>query len=140
MKTFFLLLFFSKTVLLTPVPISIGSDWIEVNPDETFSAITGGAAIYIDVSSYVSAELDLSQQVEVVENQFPNGSITGIIFDEDEKEYSVANKGSSHGADSVRLLMNFGAPMPTDVEFTKIVLRSDKQLEQVSVYWKNGKH
>ena len=33
MKTLFLLIFFGKTILLNPTPITIGEEWIEIKPN-----------------------------------------------------------------------------------------------------------
>ena len=139
MKEFFLILFFSKTVLLTPTPISIENEWIEINPSESFSAITGGAAIYLDVSNYIPNNLGLNEQFDAVKGKFPDGSIRGVIIAENGKEFNIQNKGSSHAKHDVRLIMDYGAPMPTDIEYTKLMLESDIPMEGISVYWKNFK-
>ncbi len=139
MKEFFLILFFSEVVLLNPAPISIGKEWIEINPSESFSAITGGAAIYLDVSNYISDEFDLNEQFDAVKEIFPDGTIRGIIIAENGTEFNIKNKGSSHSKDDVRLIMDYGAPIPTDMEFTKLKLISYKPLEGINVYWKNFK-
>lgn len=45
MKYFFLLLFYAKTVLLIPEPITISENWTRFTPHETFSSIASGAEI-----------------------------------------------------------------------------------------------
>lgn len=138
-KTLFLILLFSKVVLLNSAPISIDKDWIEFIPSEPFSAITDGAAIYLDVSVYISKKLDLMEQFDAVDGMFLDGTITGILIAENGKEFVIENKGSSHGKEDTKLVMDYGRPMPTDIEFTKLKLMSDKPLEGINVYWKNFK-
>ena len=137
MKTFFLILFFSETVLLTRDPIAIGNEYVEITPKETFSAITGGAAIYIDVSSHVPDGYTLTEQFEFVDKRFPDESVQGVIIDKNGREYSITNEGSSHAHEDVRLIVRHDSSMPTNVDFDKVKLKSRMPMEHVSVFWKN---
>lgn len=52
MKEFILILLFSEWVQLTPIPVDI-SESLSITPGETISAITPGAAVHIDLQSFV---------------------------------------------------------------------------------------
>ena len=47
MKYFFLLIFFSKTTLLVPKPITLTEEWITITPEKSFRAIARGSEIRI---------------------------------------------------------------------------------------------
>ena len=139
MKELFLILFFSKTVLLTPTPISIDKEWIEIEAEKSFSAITGGAAIYLDVSAYIPKDYELIEQFDEVKRIFPDNTVTGVMIAENGTEFKIQNKGSSHSKSDVRLIMDYGSSMPTDINFKKLKLKSNKELKGINVYWKNFK-
>ena len=65
-----LILFFSKMVLLTPSPITLSENWIEIIPEKPLIAITGGAAIYVDVSSITN-----NFEIDSLREKFPKNSI-----------------------------------------------------------------
>ncbi len=101
--------------------------------EKPLEAITGGASIRIDVSQYVK-----SFESQEVSGQFPDGIIEGKLIQKNGHEISLTNSGSSHGNDSVRLIVSADSPLPTGVKFVGIKLRSKIILESVNVYWKNG--
>jgi len=131
----FKLLFFLKTVLITSSPIALGDEWVVVTPQEPLEAITGGAAIYVDVSKYVDP-LDF----EKGEKRLPVGLVEGELETTSGKTIFLRSAGTSHANDSVRLIVTSGAPIPVGVEFVKVRLKSERPLEGVNVYWKNGSH
>ena len=133
--TFVKLLLFLETILLTPEPIHIGNDWISITPEHPIKAITGGAAIYIDVTKYI-APFDWDTSSE----HFQEGVVQGRLIKLDGSEITLANSGTSHDNDFVWLIVDSEAPLPTNVEFVHIKLRSTKPIESALVYWKNGKH
>ena len=133
--TFFKLLFFLETVLLTPSPIDIGNEWVSIIPSENLEAITGGAAIYIDVTKYVKP-LDFDD----ASNKFPEGAVEGILIQKDGIETLLKHSGSSHSNTDVRLIISGTQPVKTDVEFIEVKLKSKVPLQSVKVYWRNGKH
>lgn len=133
--TFFKLLFFLETALLTPAPIDIGNEWVSISTAEPLQAITGGAAIYIDVTKYVKP-LDF----EGVSKQYPDGTIEGKLVQKDGNIIPLLHSGSSHSNNEVRLIVSGTQSIPTSVDFIEVKLRSKLPLQSVKVYWKNGKH
>jgi hypothetical protein len=77
MKEFFLILFFAKSVVITPEPVDIASI-VTFDLPEPVSAITSGAHVRIDVSESLPSDLDVSDPVAVLEYlavRFPDGSV-----------------------------------------------------------------
>jgi hypothetical protein len=133
--TFFKLIFFLETLLLTPTPIDINDEWISIKPNEPIAAITGGASIRIDVSKYIKS-MDFNEEIEL----FPNGSVEGRLIQKDGQEIMLTNDGKSHSKDSVMLIVSGINSIPTDVEFIEVKLKSKLLISSTMVYWKNGMH
>jgi hypothetical protein len=133
--TFFKLLFLLKTTLLTTSPITIGDEWISIIPSQPLEAITGGAAIYIDVTKYVKP-----MDFDAVSRTFPDGSVAGKLVQRNGSEVPLKSAGGSHSSDSVLLIVAGEASVPTGVEFVEVKLKSSVTIESANVYWKNGKH
>ncbi len=133
--TFLKLLFFLQTTLITPSPITIGDEWVTIKPSEPLVAITGGAAIHIDISQYIKPF-----DFDGVSERFPDGIVEGKLIQKDGKEFELLSNGGSHSNDSVWLIVAGKNSVPTDVEFVEVKLKSNVTIESANVYWKNGKH
>lgn len=133
MKIFLLILFFSKFILLTPVPISLSEEWVFVAPDKPITAITGGASIRIDISNYINDKMSF----EEVKSKFPNGSIKGKLISDNGTIIELENKYSSHNQNQVMLILDANEPIPLKVKFTKVALKSLQPIEKINVYWRN---
>ncbi len=142
MIDFFLILFFSKTVLLTPnfVDISGNMGEYELYLDEPISAITQGASIQVDVWEMLSVndDKDVIQIRDAISNRFPDGSIEGTLFGDDKEVRVLFRGGVLVSKDSARLVLS-SDKMPTSVDFSKVFVRSSIELERVRIYWKNYK-
>jgi len=134
-KTLFLLIFFSQWVLLTPDPLDIGNEWIEITPSETLDVITGGAAIYVDVSHLVKKPLDFDGAKEL----FPEGSIEGVLITKNAKEIRISSKGNSFTNEETFLVVPGVKLIPTNIEIIAVKLRSSIELKGAKVFWKNGR-
>ena len=133
--TWFKLLLFLETVLLTPAPVTIGDEWVTVNPQEPLEAITGGAAIYVEVTEHAKP-----LEIERARKEFPTGMIKGELETANGMTISLTNVGTSLSRHAVRLVVASDTPVPVGLEFTVVRLKSAIPLEGVDVYWKNGSH
>ena len=147
MTTLFLLLFFSKTVLLTPEPITLNQEWTTITPKETFSAITGGAALNIQLSLHdprlkqIDKENDIFNQLEQL---FPSSTIEGKLFKSDGNFISLTSINfsisdfslSKEGSVWISLSSSF-APFPTDIDFKSVQISSKVEIKEAKVIWKN---
>lgn len=140
MKEFFLILFFAKSILLTPDPVDF-RDRIELTPGEPIEAITSGAGIEIDVSSMVSRGPDDDFLVlrEKILERFPPGTIRGTLVGSEAPDVVLSYQGhSSIGEDEVVLLLNADeSGIPTGVPYSKVIIVSDIELQGISIVWKN---
>jgi len=135
MKEFFLLLFFLKTTILTSAPVIISTNGIEIIPEKPLKAVTGGAAVYIDVSVYLK-----NNSIEDIEKKFPEGSVHGKIITYEGKEIELLHQGYSLTGNKMYLIIGGNNPFPTNIDFSKVILFSQNELQNVFVVWMNGKH
>lgn len=142
MKEFFLILFFSKTVLLTPNPIMLNGE-IQLIPKDPLEAITTGASIQIDVSSMIKQGEDegfLEFDKRLLES-FPAGAINAKLIGNDKTEVMLTYEGASlTNKESTMLSLYSEGGVPTDIEFNKVVVTSNIELKDIKIYWKNFKH
>lgn len=142
MKDFFLILFFSKTILLTQNPITMSNGELELKLNEPIEAITSGASIQIDVTSMLKWDKnegikELRKKLDAI---FPSGSIKAKLIEDDGMEIDLIYTGSSLiNEDNVRLSLYGDGKISVDKEFTSIKLISSVELDEVNVYWKNYK-
>jgi len=141
MKEFFLILFFSKTVLLTPDPINLHGR-LELVPDKPIEAITSGASIQVDVSSTAAwnGKEDILVFRKKLSDLFPPGAIKAKLVGKG-KEVTLSYQGNyQFNKDNVMLSLCADNGIPTGVEFTKVIIESSIDLNRIKVYWKNYKH
>ncbi len=136
MKNFFLLLFFLKTVSLTQTPVTITNEPLEIIPEKNLSTITGGAAVYICLPDYKGKNMDFDE----IEKIFPEGTVSGELITNNGTAIKIKHQGYSIGREDARLIVSGLKPIPTDIEFSKVILRSSIVLNNVDVVWINGKH
>lgn len=142
MNEFFLILFFSKTVLLTPDLINLHGR-LELVPDRPIEAITSGASIQIDVSSMVAwdGKEDILIFRKKLSEHFPPGTITAQLIGKDNKEVTLSYQGNHlFNKNNVMLSLYAGNGMPTDIEFTKVIIESNIKLLGIKVIWINYKY
>ena len=141
LKIFFLILFLGKTVILTPTPISVGSEEVNISLSENISAITTGATLQIDVT----AMIDLESQSDVIkirtdaETQFPKGAITATLSHSQESEIKLTYHGGLLVNDD-RVRLSLEGNIPLNTEWDRIKIQSDVELQNVTVIWVNAKH
>jgi hypothetical protein len=139
MLDFLIILFFAKTVLLTPnfIDIDVSNEPYKLNFAKPVTAINSGAEIQIDVTEMLSADIDKGVIVvrTKVKELFPSGSIEVFVLGKGNNinlEYSGVLKSKN----SVRLAFTSNQ-MPTDTEFNSLTLKTKVNLKRVKLFWKN---
>jgi hypothetical protein len=134
MKEFFLMLFFAKSILLTPGSVELSNHWTQIPLDEPLEAITSGAAIYLDVSTYVDAGLSIDK----LDETFPAGTVEVRLVQKNGQEILLENS-SAYSFEESKVYLSLGAAdgVPTGKEFTRLYARSAKTLSGVSLAWRN---
>jgi len=142
MLDFIFILFFSKTVLLTPDFININSNEKNhiLNLNKPINAITSGASIQIDITKMLlySVKGDIIKTRKSVSNMFPDGSVEAILSTHKGDISLKYEGGSLISNDNVRLAL-YSENIPTDTAFNVVTLKTSVNLEKIKVYWKNYK-
>lgn len=143
MKELFLILFFSKTVLLTPVPVNISGE-VVIRPEKPLEAITSGASLDIDVIDFIGRikinEAGIFEIREIIKKKIPEGSVTATLHGSQGEKILLNKSGISKAKDVARLSLYADSGIPTNMAFNKITITSSTELRGVQVYWKNFKH
>jgi len=135
MKEFFLMLFFSKLIVLTPTSVDLTNQWLEIIPQAPLRAITSGAGIYIDVSEVIYRDTN----DEKLEKLFPPGSIVVKLIDKKGYEFIMLNgRAYATSENRIELVLLSKSPIPTDRKFVKVLIKSKKRIEKVKVIWQNS--
>ena len=142
MKDFIFILFFAKTILLTPDSMSIMRGEVVLEPDEEITAITKGASLQIDVSSNFKWSGEPIKEFRgEVKKKFPAGTIKAVLFSKNHGEVELVYTGSMLINKDEVLLSLYGVEgVPVDVGFHKVVIFTEIDLEGVKVIWKNHKN
>ena len=141
MLEFLRILFFAKTVLLTPQPVTLLGD-MELRPQEPLTAITSGAGIEIDVTSMLARRQDegiVDLRRRVVE-AFPRGRIEARLLGKGPEVLLRYEGGVAVSDDAIVLGLVAEGGIPTDAEFDRVILKTAVKLESVRVSWRNAKH
>ena len=76
-----MMLFFSKSVLLTPQPVDLDGI-LEIKPKRALTAITSGAHLTIDVTDVIGPPSGILETRDKVKKQFPSGIIEAELYSE----------------------------------------------------------
>ncbi len=141
MKEFLLILFFSKTFLLTPDPVNFIGE-MELFPEEPLSAITSGASLQIDVSNFTKGinikNNGIIESRKLLKEIIPEGSVNAILYSKD-GEVPLDESGFALSNSGVILMLSSKTGVPVDIEFDKVKIISRIEFKDVQVYWKNFK-
>ena len=139
MLDFLIILFFAKTVLLTPdfVDIDVSNELYKLEFKKPITAINSGANIQLDVTEMLLGDIDKGVIVvrSKIKELFPSGSIEVSLLGKGSNinlEYSGVLKSKN----SVRLAFTSNQ-MPTDTEFSSLALKTKVPLKKVRFFWKN---
>jgi hypothetical protein len=136
MREFFLILLFSKSMMLTSDGIDVLNQWTQVPLKERIEAITPGASIYVDVSQYVDSE----SSIEYLDTIFPPGTVRARLVHADGQETVLSNGSAySFSSNDVYLILNNEQGVPTSSEISELFLISDKKLINTYLIWNNCK-
>jgi hypothetical protein len=139
MKEFFLILFFAKSIVVTPEPIDI-VDSVSLKFAEPVSAITSGAHIRIDVTDSVRDSVGLANIVAVLDylkKKYPDGSVSASLTTATGEATILDKTGGSANAESAQLILLSSTGVPTGIDFSEVEIVSTADLKGVSVTWQN---
>lgn len=141
MKELLRILFFSKTILLTPHPIDLHGR-IELIPDEPIEAITNGAGIEVDVSSMIAWKNH--ENIMLFKRRllslFPPETISVKLIGENAELEMYYDGSYSFNENIVILYVEAKNGVPVGVKYNKVVVSSGVKLKHIKVYWRNYKY
>jgi len=141
--TFIKALFFGKVILLTPSPIDVTNEWLEIKLGEPLQAITSGASLDVRFSRkreiFVGAK-DSNDFYQIANKAFPNGTITAELIDNSGDKITLFNRIISVSKEHVFYSIVSNEPLPTNRSFAKVRIRSSREIKGVELLWKNYKH
>ncbi len=146
---FLKILFLGKTILLTPSPVDLSNQWLELTPNITIEAVTSGASLGIQISPNDPLLNNVKNSKDVfgkLKEAIPIGTLVAKLIDLNGHEillshsyFSISDFSFSR-EDSVRILVTSAKSIPTDLKFNKIKIMSSIEIKDVKIYWKNFKH
>jgi hypothetical protein len=142
MKDFFLILFFSKVVVLTPGPIDI-VDSVTLQLGSPISAVTEGAQLRIDVSEQMSEQsqdLQISSILERLRQRFPSGSLSARLITPEGEELVLDTVSGATDGSSAELILSSSNGVKTNLEFTQVKIVTSRELRCVTISWQNYSH
>lgn len=143
MLEFIRILLFGTTTLLTPQSIDIVDGGIALHLEKPISAVTSGAALYIDVSSMLPSEVnDVLEARRWVDKTFSKGVVSAeLLGSSGEDKLKLTYQGSSSWSKgSVYLMLTARSVVLLGVEYDQLTLKTDTDLYAVRVKWKNHRY
>ena len=120
--------------MLTSSPITITDTWENIKPKKPLKAITGDAALYLDITSIVD-QFDYDE----LKKQFPKNTIIAKLITKNGEEFILKNKdGFSTSKDQICIIISGQDATPTNVKFGKIQIMSKVTLNNVMLIWRNS--
>lgn len=143
MKDLFLILFFSKWVLLTPQAVDISTELV-LTPDKPLTAITSGAGVHIDLSDFAAGvgikKTGIPESKSILREMIAPESVRGYLFTDAGEQTLLDKAFFSLENDQAWMVLTASSGIPTDLEFVTLSILSSVELRHVRVYWKNYSH
>jgi hypothetical protein len=140
--TFLKMLFMGKAILLTPVPVDINNLWLELELNKPLQAITGGASLEVRFSRKYQLFMGLKNSNEIIEvakKAFPEDMIEAKLVAQNGNEIILSHRVLSISNDYVSYGIVDIVPLPTNVKFNELKLKSSIEINDVEIFWKNYK-
>ncbi len=134
------ILLFGSFVSLSDQPTNLAVGTHDVPLKKPLSAITSGAALYIDVTSMVPKdELTVDGSRKWVERSVDPGCLKATLQPDGEASVPLEFRGGfSFAPDSLHLILSGpGFAVPVRQDFKKLTLTNCVPLRQVRIYWAN---
>lgn len=136
MWEFLKIVFLGGSTVLTPQPIDVSESWVEINLSEPLEALTSGAAIEIELSNLDSAP-DAVSRMAAAKRLHPNNCVQARLVTTQGSEIQVAELSTAASSDSTFLVLSRKGGIPTDGQFSRVMLRATCELKGVTVSWRN---
>jgi hypothetical protein len=142
MKTFFLIMFFGKVILLTPAPVNVVGEMTIDRTKEPLEAIAPGAHMEIDVSDFIGhmkmEEVGILRIKQRLKEKIPDGSVKAILHGSKGEKVVLNQTGFAMGGNGqISLILRSDAGYSTNTRFNRVTITSRTELKGISAYWWN---
>jgi hypothetical protein len=138
MWTLLKILLFGATVVVHPGPIEIGAEPIVVTPQTPLTAITSGANLDLDVTSYFPTSETLVERFRRADVLFPSECAHVTLMTRDGKSVLLTSNGISVGEKDIRLVFSAKGGVPEDPGYVRIELSSQCPIKGKDLRWHNA--
>lgn len=147
MKEFFLLLFFGKSILLTPSPITLGPGCVELELQKTLRVINEGASLQVLIHQGPNDRQwlnDIDEARKKINGLYPNESINAQLMHSDGSIVNATNYNVGIGNEFYDLELtprlqpaakSWQSAYQVGDKFTKVKICSEKTIPSASIYW-----
>jgi len=135
LKTYILILFFGKAVLLTPYPVDLGPNWYEIQLNNPISAITKDAALYLDFT----LKNDCSRDPKALDSKIPKETIVAELISESGATHELKNSGFIYKEKRIYAKLTSEGTIPVGIKFNKVCIKSLNRINSVLIVWNNVK-
>lgn len=133
---YFMALLFSKSVLLTPVPIEIDTNQKQVNSPEPLNILNERAALYVRLASLTKEE---SGEIIMNKMRYPGADkIKPLMCDKNDKCMPLVYEGLALQQHSVEAIYRADWRGLDKVEFSSVRISSDVVFHEVTLRWANS--
>lgn len=136
MWTFFKILLFGGSTVLTPLPVDVGTDWVTITPSEHLEVITDGAGLVIDLGDRFG-KANILARIEKASKSYPDGCVHARLIDTAGHEIQISNRGAGASNTDTYVYLTAPAGISTGKVFSKIQISASCQLTAVKLLWKN---
>ena len=126
-----------KWIVLTALPIQLGSTPYIITPEKSFEAVNEGAHIRIDVTSLVKHEFDIMETRDQIDAHFPPNCLKVNLITTNNKSIPLEDEGNSLNSKEVHLQFFATGGLDPSNEFKSVEISSCKVVKNVKVIWAN---
>lgn len=141
MKEFLLLLFFGRSMLLMPGPVTINASCINVNLEKPARVINAGAALEINVPAGSNGSPPVTNPVtspDVLARLYPFGTVTATLYKKDRTSVDASNVAVGTTNDSYILILRPQKLFHVGDKFYDIKICSKGIISSVEIHWQTA--
>lgn len=129
-----MLLFLGKTILLTPVSISIDAKCVDIALKENLRVLNSGAALEVELPKPTP-----NAWLDDIDREYPAGTVTGSLTRKDGSRLVVASTSSSIAKSAAYLIITPPGGVYRDgEEYSGLKLCSGKPIAAAKILWRNA--
>jgi len=130
------ILLFGGATVITPNPVDIGLQTIDIQVTENIEAITSGASLYIDITREISSD-SVFDALNEIDKKYPKGCVGAVLSGKNGDKVLLDTSSGAWSNELVELRLSSQKGVPTDMPFTSIKISSCNEIKSTVVKWRN---